>query len=316
MWCRSSHCENRIIKRDIQNTKYTEYNITKQKKTTNKKTMSDDKRDVSQSPVLLESNKSLSEDKAPTTTNTKGPPPGFENASVPEREIAKESPSTKKTEETDDDLQPHEELYHWKKPIRSAGVLGAGCAVYYFLFIQGYTFMTLLGFTLLFNLFFNGCVKLLFKPLTYLGVVDEKSQPEKYFVYVNEIVKDVFTSTAFTKIFDSVKASVVIYDKLIKEAMMVVDGPSTTKAVLAFYGLRVVGSMFELATIGLLFLLSLFTLPIVYKKYGKEIDTHYEKISLSAVDIVRRTSEKTVEAVPQLESTLTTLGLVSTKKEQ
>ena len=88
------------------------------------------------------------------------------------------------------------------------------------------------------------------------------------------------------------------------------------KAVLAFYGLRVVGSMFELATIGLLFLLSLFTLPIVYKKYGKEIDTHYEKISLSAVDIVRRTSEKTVEAVPQLESTLTTLGLVSTKKEQ
>jgi hypothetical protein len=213
-------------------------------------------------------------------------------------------------------LQPHEELYHWKKPIRSAGVLGAGCAVYYFLFIQGYTFMTLLGFTLLFNLFFNGCVKLLFKPLTYLGVVDEKSQPEKYFVYVNEIVKDVFTSTAFTKIFDSVKASVVIYDKLIKEAMMVVDGPSTTKAVLAFYGLRVVGSMFELATIGLLFLLSLFTLPIVYKKYGKEIDTHYEKISLSAVDIVRRTSEKTVEAVPQLESTLTTLGLVSTKKEQ
>ena len=312
--CRSSHCENRIIKRDIQNTKYTEYNITKQT-TTNKKRMSDDKRDVSQSPVLLESNKSLSEDKAPTTTNTKGPPPGFENASVPEREIAKESPSTKKTEKTDD-LQPHEELYHWKKPIRSAGVLGAGCAVYYFLFIQGYTFMTLLGFTLLFNLFFNGCVKLLFKPLTYLGVVDEKSQPEKYFVYVNEIVKDVFTSTAFTKIFDSVKASVVIYDKLIKEAMMVVDGPSTTKAVLAFYGLRVVGSMFELATIGLLFLLSLFTLPIVYKKYGKEIDTHYEKISLSAVDIVRRTSEKTVEAVPQLESTLTTLGLVSTKKEQ
>ena len=307
--CRSSHCENRIIKRDIQNTKYTEYNITKQT-TTNKKRMSDDKRDVSQSPVLLESNKSLSEDKAPTTTNTKGPPPGFENASVPEREIAKESPSTKKTEERDD-LQPHEELYHWKKPIRSAGVLGAGCAVYYFLFIQGYTCMTLLGFTLLFNLFFNGCVKLLFKPLTYLGVVDEKSQPEKYFVYVNEIVKDVFTSTAFTKIFDSVKASVVIYDKLIKEAMMVVDGPSTTKAVLAFYGLRVVGSMFELATIGLLFLLSLFTLPIVYK-----IDTHYEKISLSAVDIVRRTSEKTVEAVPQLESTLTTLGLVSTKKEQ
>ena len=68
---------------------------------------------------MLESNKSLSEDKAPTTTNTKGPPPGFENASVPEREIAKESPSTKKTEETDD-LQPHEELYHWKKPIRTA----------------------------------------------------------------------------------------------------------------------------------------------------------------------------------------------------
>ena len=81
--------------------------------------MSDDKRDVSQSPVLLESNKSLSEDKAPTTTNTKGPPPAFENASVPEREIAKESPSTKKTEETDD-LQPHEELYHWKKPIRTS----------------------------------------------------------------------------------------------------------------------------------------------------------------------------------------------------
>ena len=146
--------------------------------------------------------------------------------------------------------------------------------------------------------------------------MDEKEKPNKYFIYLNEIVKGVLTSPAFTKLYESIKASVGIYDRLIKDALACEDGPSTTKAVLVFYGLRIVGSMFTLATFALLFLVSLFTIPLVYKKYGKEIDTHYEKISTSAVDIVRRTSEKTVEAVPQLESTLKTLGLVSMKKEQ
>ena len=157
---------------------------------------------------------------------------------------------------------------------------------------------------------------MLFKPLVYLGVLGEKEYPSKYFIYINEIVKSVVTSPAFTKLYESVKASVGIYDRLIKDALACADGPSTTKAVLVFYGLRIAGSMFTLATFALLFLVSLFTVPLVYKKYGKEIDIHYEKISTSAVDIVRRTSEKTVEAVPQLESTLTTLGLVSMKKEQ
>ncbi len=271
--------------------------------------MSTDKRDVSQSPVLLESNKSIAEDKAPSSN---GKPEGN---NVPEREIAKESSSTKKTLLASD-LQPHEELYHWKKPAKSAAVLGAGLSIYYFLFIQGYTFVTLLGFTLLFNILFNLTIKLMFPPLTYVGIVDEKKQPEQYFFYINDIVRGVFESAAFTKIYESVTGSIVIYDKLIKEAMAVADGPSVTKAILSFYGLRVAGSMFTLATFGLLFLISLFTIPIVYKKYGKEIDTHYEAISTNAADIVRRTSEKTLEAVPQLESTFTTLGLFSTKKEQ
>jgi hypothetical protein len=271
--------------------------------------MSTDKRDVSQSPVLLESNKSIAEDKAPSSAGKQ------DGKNVPEREIAKESPSSKKPLLASD-LQPHEELYHWKKPVKSAGVLGAGLAIYYFLVIQGYTAVTLLGFTLLYNILHNLAIKLMFKPLTYLGIVDEKAQPEKYFLYINDIVRGVFESAAFKKIYESVYNSVIIYDKLIKEAMTVADGPSVTKAILSFYGLRVAGSMFTLATFGLLFLISLFTVPIIYKKYGKEIDTHYEKISTNAVDIVRRTSEKTVEAVPQLESTFTTLGLVSTKKEQ
>jgi len=277
--------------------------------------MSDEKRDVSQSPVLLESNKALAEDKAPAKpASASKVPPGFEST-TPEREVAKDSSAESRGKQSDD-LQPHEELYHWKKPIKSAGVLGAGVGIYYFLVVQGYTVVSLLGLTLLFNLMFNGCVKLLFKPLVYLGVLGEKENPSKYFIYINEIVKSVVTSPAFTKLYESVKASVGIYDRLIKDALACADGPSTTKAVLVFYGLRIAGSMFTLATFALLFLVSLFTVPLVYKKYGKEIDIHYEKISTSAVDIVRRTSEKTVEAVPQLESTLTTLGLVSMKKEQ
>ena len=276
--------------------------------------MSDEKRDVSQSPVLLESNKALPEDKAPAKpASASKVPPGFEST-TPEREVAKDSSTGSRGNGSD--LQPHEELYHWKKPIKSAGVLGAGIGIYYFLVVQGYTVVSMIGLTLLFNLMFNGCVKLLFKPLVYLGVLDEKEKPNKYFIYLNEIVKGVLTSPAFTKLYESIKASVGIYDRLIKDALACEDGPSTTKAVLVFYGLRIVGSMFTLATFALLFLVSLFTIPIVYKKYGKEIDTHYEKISTSAADIVRRTSEKTVEAVPQLESTLTTLGLVSMKKEQ
>ena len=276
--------------------------------------MSDEKRDVSQSPVLLESNKALPEDKAPAKpASASKVPPGFEST-TPEREVAKDSSTGSRGNGSD--LQPHEELYHWKKPIKSAGVLGAGIGIYYFLVVQGYTVVSMIGLTLLFNLMFNGCVKLLFKPLVYLGVLDEKEKPNKYFIYLNEIVKGVLTSPAFTKLYESIKASVGIYDRLIKDALACEDGPSTTKAVLVFYGLRIVGSMFTLATFALLFLVSLFTIPLVYKKYGKEIDTHYEKISTSAVDIVRRTSEKTVEAVPQLESTLTTLGLVSMKKEQ
>ena len=276
--------------------------------------MSDEKRDVSQSPVLLESNKALPEDKAPAKpASASKVPPGFEST-TPEREVAKDSSTGSRGNGSD--LQPHEELYHWKKPIKSAGVLGAGIGIYYFLVVQGYTVVSMIGLTLLFNLMFNGCVKLLFKPLVYLGVLDEKEKPNKYFIYLNEIVKGVLTSPAFTKLYESIKASVGIYDRLIKDALACEDGPSTTKAVLVFYGLRIVGSMFTLATFALLFLVSLFTIPLVYKKYGKEIDTHYEKISTSAVDIVRRTSEKTVEAVPQLESTLKTLGLVSMKKEQ
>ena len=276
--------------------------------------MSDEKRDVSQSPVLLESNKALPEDKAPAKpASASKVPPGFEST-TPEREVAKDSSTGSRGNGSD--LQPHEELYHWKKPIKSAGVLGAGIGIYYFLVVQGYTVVSMIGLTLLFNLMFNGCVKLLFKPLVYLGVLDEKEKPNKYFIYLNEIVKGVLTSPAFTKLYESIKASVGIYDRLIKDALACEDGPSTTKAVLVFYGLRIVGSMFTLATFALLFLVSLFTVPLVYKKYGKEIDIHYEKISTSAVDIVRRTSEKTVEAVPQLESTLTTLGLVSMKKEQ
>ena len=207
--------------------------------------MSDDKRDVSQSPVLLESNKALAEDKAPAkeASATKAPP-GFEST-TPEREVAKDS-SAESRGKTSSDLQPHEELYHWKKPIKSAGVLGAGIGIYYFLVVEGYTIVSLLGLTLLFNLMFNGCVKLLFKPLVYLGVLDEKAKPSKYFIYVNEIVKSVFTSAAFTRLYESVKTSVVIYDRLIKDALACVDGPSTTKAVLVFYGLRLAGGMFTL----------------------------------------------------------------------
>ena len=129
------------------NTKYTNNKITSIK-ANNQIKMSTEKRDVSQSPVLLESNKSIAEDKAPSSAGKQ------DGKNVPEREIAKESPSSKKPLLASD-LQPHEELYHWKKPAKSAAVLGAGLTIYYFLFIEGYTFVTLLGFTLLFNILFN-----------------------------------------------------------------------------------------------------------------------------------------------------------------
>ena len=173
--------------------------------------MSDEKRDVSQSPVLLESNKALPEDKAPAKpASASKVPPGFEST-TPEREVAKDSSTGSRGNGSD--LQPHEELYHWKKPIKSAGVLGAGIGIYYFLVVQGYTVVSMIGLTLLFNLMFNGCVKLLFKPLVYLGVLDEKEKPNKYFIYLNEIVKGVLTSPAFTKLYESIKASVGIYDR-------------------------------------------------------------------------------------------------------
>ena len=118
--------------------------------------MSDEKRDVSQSPVLLESNKALAEDKAPAKpASASKVPPGFEST-TPEREVAKDSSAESRGKQSDD-LQPHEELYHWKKPIKSAGVLGAGVGIYYFLVVQDYTVVSMIGLTLLFNLMFNGC---------------------------------------------------------------------------------------------------------------------------------------------------------------
>lgn len=266
-------------------------------------------RSNSESPVIVQNPDKDTTPVVEKEAETKAPPVAA--AASPVKADFSEKAQLKKDapESTVEEKVDPMDLFRWTKPINSALVLGSGLMAYYFLFYKGYSIVTLLSYVLMVNIAINGAIVIMAKPAKYIGIMDEKTNPTKFFIYVNDLVKGVWKSDAVKHVVEQCQSIVAEQEPKIKKAMTISDGPQTTQAILSLWIASLFGRMFSISTIAMLAFISAFTYPIVYKKHGKEIDAFRAKATSTTKKLIQDVGDSIMKSAPQLEPVLIHIGL-------
>lgn len=263
-------------------------------------------RSNSESPVIVQNPDKDTTPVVEKEAETKAPPVAAAASPVKaeKAQLKKDAPESTVEEKVDP-----MDLFRWTKPINSALVLGSGLMAYYFLFYKSYSIVTLLSYVLMANIAINGAIVIMAKPAKYIGIMDEKTNPTKFFIYVNDLVKGVWKSDAVKHVVEQCQSIVAEQEPKIKKAMTISDGPQTTQAILSLWIASLFGRMFSISTIALLAFISAFTYPIVYKKHGKEIDAFRAKATSTTKKLIQDVGDSIMKSAPQLEPVLIHIGL-------